>query len=174
MQRAIPTRMSPTMYSGWWRKKMSASTNMRVGPMSQFCTSESVRILVFEKTRGISSYFTFASGGYIMRMRPAAIRRLVVPTVTGAKKASGSAIRKVLSRTPSPMAAKIQTVSQRSRKDILRAIESDIGISEEVGSRLWVQGARKQMTCTFCQAAMIFGQVGIIQRAPGTPAPAFG
>ena len=65
---------------------------------------------VLAKTLGSCEYFTFASGGYIMRMRPMAMGRLVVPTVIGAKNASGSAITKWPSTTPSPMAAKIQTV----------------------------------------------------------------
>lgn len=36
MQRARPTRMSPTMYSGWSRSKVTASIHMRMGPMTQF------------------------------------------------------------------------------------------------------------------------------------------
>jgi hypothetical protein len=78
--------------------------------MIQFWMSESVRIFVFLNTRGISSYFTFASGGYIIRMRPMAISMLVVPTVTGAKNASGSGMAKLPSNTPMPMAVKIQSV----------------------------------------------------------------
>ena len=61
-------------------------------------------------TRGSSAYFTFASGGYIMRIRPIAIGRLVVPTVIGAKNAAGSVMTKCPSATPPAMAAKIQTV----------------------------------------------------------------
>jgi len=78
--------------------------------MIQFCTRDSVRMRVSAKTFGNWEYFTFASGGYIMRIRPMAMGRLVVPTVMGAKNPAGSAITKWPSSTPSPMAAKIQTV----------------------------------------------------------------
>jgi len=78
--------------------------------MSQFCTSESVRMRTLAKTRGSWAYFTFASGGYIMTMRPSAIGRLVVPTVSGANSAAGSAMTKCPSSTPRAMAEKIQTV----------------------------------------------------------------
>src|SRR5690606_8108727 len=57
---------------------------------------------------------------------PTAIKRLVVPTVTGAKNLSGSTIRKWPTPTPNAMARKIQTVRNRSRKDIFFASESDI------------------------------------------------
>ena len=81
MQRASPMRMSPTMYSGLSRRKMTASANMRIGPTSQFCTSERTRTLPFLKTSGSSSYRTLASGGYIMRTRPMAMGMDVVPTL---------------------------------------------------------------------------------------------
>ena len=48
--------------------------------MIQFCTRESVSTFPLRKTSPISSYFTFASGGYIIRMRPTAMGREVVPT----------------------------------------------------------------------------------------------
>ena len=83
---------------------------MRIGPTIQFWTSDSVRIRVLAKTLGSCAYFTFASGGYIMRIRPMAMGRLVVPRVIGAKNASGSARTKWPRATPNPMAAKIQTV----------------------------------------------------------------
>jgi|GEM_PF-6977868 len=80
MQRARPIMMSPTMYSGLSGRKAMARTNMSAGPMSQFCASDSPRIFLLRKTSGISSYFTLAKGGYIMRMRPAAMGMFVVPT----------------------------------------------------------------------------------------------
>jgi hypothetical protein len=79
---------------------------------------------VLAKTLGNWEYFTFASGGYIMTMRPSAMGRLVVPTVIGAKNAAGSVRTKCPRTTPSPMAAKIQTVRYRSRKDIFCATDS--------------------------------------------------
>ena len=80
MQRAIPTRISPYMNSGWSRRKMTARANIRTGPTIQFWTSDKPSTLVFWNTFPSSSYFTFASGGYIMRMSPMAIGIDVVPT----------------------------------------------------------------------------------------------
>ncbi len=45
-----------------------------------------------------------------MTMRPIAMGRFVVPIVSGAKNAAGSVMTKLPSNTPSPIAAKIQTV----------------------------------------------------------------
>ena len=73
--------ISPMAYSGLSASKVSARANMRIGPTIQFWTSDSPRIFVLRKTWGSSSYFTLASGGYIMRMRPSAIGIEVVPTV---------------------------------------------------------------------------------------------
>ena len=53
---------------------------MRIGPTIQFWTRESPRTFPFRKTRGSSSYRTFARGGYIIRMSPIAIGIEVVPT----------------------------------------------------------------------------------------------
>ena len=59
---------------------------------------------------GNCEYFTFARGAYIMRIRPMAMGRFVVPTVMGAKNASGLETTKVPKATPTVMAAKIQAV----------------------------------------------------------------
>ena len=80
MHRAIPTRIRPYMNIGWSRRKTTARTNIRTGPTIQFWTSERPRTFVFWNTFPSSSYFTFASGGYIMRMSPTAIGIEVVPT----------------------------------------------------------------------------------------------
>ena len=45
-----------------------------------------------------------------MTISPMASGRFVVPTVSGAKNAAGSAMTRFPNRTPSPIAAKIQTV----------------------------------------------------------------
>ncbi len=82
MQRARPIRMSPTMYSGLSRRKITASANIRIGPTTQFCTSESASTLPLRKTSGSSSYRTLASGGYIIRMSPMAMGIEVVPTLS--------------------------------------------------------------------------------------------
>ena len=51
-----------------------------MGPMTQFCTSDSPRTLKFLKTWPSSSYLTLARGGYIIRIRPMAMGMEVVPT----------------------------------------------------------------------------------------------
>ena len=56
-----------------------ARTNIRIGPITQFCTSDRPSIFQLRKTSPSSSYFTLASGGYIIRIRPMAIGILVVP-----------------------------------------------------------------------------------------------
>jgi hypothetical protein len=58
---------------------MTARKNITSGPIIQFCVRESVNSLRFLKTRGNFSYFTFASGGYIIRTRPMAMGIFVVP-----------------------------------------------------------------------------------------------
>ena len=40
MQRARPIMIRPIMNSGWPRRNSTASTNIRIGPMTQFCTSD--------------------------------------------------------------------------------------------------------------------------------------
>jgi len=72
--------MSPMAYSGLSARRVRARPNIRSGPIIQFWTSDRARTRVFLKTSGSSSYFTFASGGYIMRMSPTAIGIEVVPT----------------------------------------------------------------------------------------------
>ena len=57
-----------------------ASTNISTGPITQFCTSDRPSTFQLRKTSPSSSYRTFASGGYIIRIRPMAIGMLVVPT----------------------------------------------------------------------------------------------
>ena len=59
---------------------MIARTNIRMGPMTQFWTSERPRTFLFLNTSPSSSYLTFASGGYIIKIRPMAMGMLVVPT----------------------------------------------------------------------------------------------
>jgi hypothetical protein len=109
MQRARPMRMSPTMYSGLSRRKITASANMRIGPTSQFCTSERTRTFPFLKTSGNSSYRTLASGGYIIKTSPMAMGIDVVPTLMRPRAGTTPGTRKP-SATPAPMARKIQSV----------------------------------------------------------------
>ena len=75
MQRAIPIRIRPVRYSGRSGRKSHARTNMRTGPIIQFWTMDALRafpcFFIFES----SSYFTPASGGYIIQISPMAIGR---------------------------------------------------------------------------------------------------
>lgn len=56
-----------------------ASKNINVGPTNQFWTNEILSTFTFLKTSGSFSYLTFAIGGYIIRIKPIAIRIFVVP-----------------------------------------------------------------------------------------------
>src|SRR5258708_10178702 len=92
MQRAMAIMMRPTIYWGLSLKKIMERANMRTGPMTQFMTRERVRTLMFLKTWPSSSYLTLARGGYIMRVRPMAGGKLVVPGLEGVMKAGGPGI----------------------------------------------------------------------------------
>jgi len=116
MQRARPIRMTPVMYSGWSRRKMTARANISTGPSTQFWNRDSSSTRLSAKTPDSSSYFTRASGGYIIRIRPMAMGMLVVPTDMPSIQ-SGSPGTTAPSSTPIAIATKIHTVSQRSRKD---------------------------------------------------------
>ena len=67
------------MYAGYDFKKIKAKINMNTGPIIQFRISEAVSTFVFLNTSPIFSYFTFASGGYIIKINPMANGILVVP-----------------------------------------------------------------------------------------------
>src|SRR3954470_3360757 len=89
---------------------------MRKGPNNQFWNKDSKRTFQSLKTRHISSYFTFASGGYIMTINPIAIGIFVVPTetvsITSLKLGATTAMM-----IPNAMAANIHNVKYRSKKD---------------------------------------------------------
>ena len=55
MQRARPIRMSPTISSGWSRRKSTASPNMSSGPITQFWTSDRPSTFQSRKTSPSSS-----------------------------------------------------------------------------------------------------------------------
>ena len=109
MQRAIPTRIRPYIRNGWSRRKTTARTNIRTGPTIQFWTSDRPRTFVSLNTLCSSSYRTFASGGYIIRMSPIAIGIDVVPTESPVISA-GTAGEKYPMAIPAAMARKIQRV----------------------------------------------------------------
>ena len=84
-----------------------ARTNIRIGPITQFWRRESPTIFRSRKTSPISSYFTLAKGGYIIRMSPTAIGMLVVPTWNELMNPSTPGTNMPMA-TPAAMAAKIQ------------------------------------------------------------------
>ena len=55
MQRASPIRISPVMYSGYPRRKTTARTNMRMGPITQFWRSDRPSTFQLRKTSPSSS-----------------------------------------------------------------------------------------------------------------------
>ena len=70
----------PMAYSGRSARNARASPNISSGPITQFWTSDNASTRVLRKTSPSSSYFTLASGGYIIRISPTAIGIDVVPT----------------------------------------------------------------------------------------------
>ena len=80
IQRANPIRMRPVIYSGYPERNTMARINIKIGPRNQFKTRDALSRRKFRNTSPSSSYFTFASGGYIIRMSPKAMGRFVVPT----------------------------------------------------------------------------------------------
>ncbi len=82
---------------------------MRNGPSNQFCKSDSNSTFQSLNTRHISSYFTFANGGYIMTINPIAIGMDVVP-IDMDSNASPTLGMVILNTTPIPIATNIQRV----------------------------------------------------------------
>ncbi len=58
----------------------TANRNIRIGPMTQFWTSDTPSTFQSRNTSPSSSYFTLASGGYIIKINPSAMGMFVVPT----------------------------------------------------------------------------------------------
>ncbi len=76
---------------------------------------------MFLKTSGNSSYFTFASGGYIIKINPTAIGIFVVPILNESQKeATGG--NKCPDKTPTNIARNIHNVKYLSRNDSLFVI----------------------------------------------------
>ena len=82
---------------------------MSSGPTTQLSRSDSASTLIFRNTSPSRSYRTFASGGYIIRISPAAIGIEVVPTDRWVMVA-GTAGAKRPSATPPAIAEKIHSV----------------------------------------------------------------
>src|SRR5665648_405466 len=124
MQRASPIIIIPYIYGrfalsfpGKSLKNAIANENISTGPIIQFCTSERPRILKFLNTPPNSSYLTFASGGYIIRIRPIAIGIFVVLSGEDFSESQNVAIagKKNPEKTPINIARKIQRVRYLSR-----------------------------------------------------------
>jgi hypothetical protein len=98
-------------------KKIIARANMRTGPIIQFWIRERPRILKFLKTPPNYSYLTFASGGYIIRIKPMAIGILVVLSGEDFNESQNDAIagKKYPEKTPRNIARNIQRVRYLSR-----------------------------------------------------------
>lgn len=85
-----------------------------MGPIIQFCISDSARTRQLRKNLGSSSYLTFASGGNIMRISPTAIGIDVVP-IESLVTASPTWGTKYPNPTPNPIAMNIHNVRNLSR-----------------------------------------------------------
>ena len=55
LQRASPIRIKPCMYAGYPRRKITASRNIKIGPITQFCTRDRPRTLTLRNTSPNSS-----------------------------------------------------------------------------------------------------------------------
>ncbi len=88
---------------------------MITGPIAQFKITETPNIFQAVATFPSSSYFTFASTGYIIQSNPTAIGRETVPNWTKLKRSTipGRNPR----RTPLPIARKIQRGRKRSKRE---------------------------------------------------------
>ena len=84
--------------------------------MIQFWMRESAKIFLSLKTKPISSYFTLASGGYIIKIKPMAIGSEVVPIESELINCVDEG-EKTPRRTPMAMARKIHNVKYESKKD---------------------------------------------------------
>jgi hypothetical protein len=113
MQRASPTMISPTRYSGMSGKKIQASRNMITGPTSQFSTSDKPNIFQAPVTRESCSYCTLISTGYIIHSRPMAMGSETV-SIRNASRASAVSGQIRPRPTPEAMAAKIHSGRKRS------------------------------------------------------------
>ncbi len=97
------------MYSGYPRRNTIASKNISTGPITQFCTSDRLRILQSRNTSCSSSKRTRVNGGYIIRISPAAIGTDVVPTLKRFKNGTTEGTSQP-SPMPAAIAAKIHPV----------------------------------------------------------------
>jgi hypothetical protein len=92
-----------------------ARININTGPIIQFRNNETPNTFVFLKTSLILSYFTFAKGGYIIRIRPMAKGILVVPDEKELINADDDG-KKYPMETPTAIAKNIHKVKYRSKK----------------------------------------------------------
>src|SRR5690606_37291383 len=86
-----------------------ASMNIKMGPIIQFKISETLNTLVSLNTCPRFSYFTFAKGGYIIKINPIAKGMFVVPLEKELINPVEDGIKYPIP-TPIAMAIKIQRV----------------------------------------------------------------
>src|SRR5690606_29040389 len=89
-----------------------AKMNINIGPIIQFKISETLNTFVSLNTCPRFSYFTFAKGGYIIKINPIAKGMFVVPLENEFIKSDDEGI-KYPTPTPMAMAIKIQSVRYR-------------------------------------------------------------
>jgi hypothetical protein len=88
---------------------------MSIGPIIQLRNNETPNTFVFLKTSLILSYFTFAKGGYIIKIRPMANGILVVPDEKEFINPDDDG-KKYPMETPIPIAKNIHSVKYLSKK----------------------------------------------------------
>jgi hypothetical protein len=86
-----------------------ASTNIKIGPTTQFWTSDRPSTRLLRKTSGSSSYSTLVKGGYIITMSPIAMGIEVVPTLNRLRKGTTPGMSHP-NNTPTAIAPKIHAV----------------------------------------------------------------
>src|SRR5699024_8521619 len=89
-----------------------ANMNINIGPITQFKISETLITFVSLKTCPRFSYFTFAKGGYIIKIKPMARGILVVPCEKELMKPEDDGIKYPIP-TPRAIAIKIHKVRYR-------------------------------------------------------------
>jgi len=114
MHGARPITIKPVKYSGSFGRKVIANKNIKKGPTIHVIKRDENNKRLLLKVAGTFLKSTLVKGGYIMRMSPIARGTFVVPTATFDNNPSTSGII-FPSKTPTPMAKKIQRVKKRSK-----------------------------------------------------------
>ena len=124
IQRAKPIRINPIIYSGLSERKNIAKPDIKIGPMIQLRIKDNDMLVRSLKISGKASNYTFANGGYIIKMSPRAIGIFVEPMESVSIK-SGRPGKRFPRAIPMNIAANIHNVKKRSRKESLFFISSN-------------------------------------------------